>query len=294
MVVGKNQKYVVGFTHVFLWAFIIAVFFPIIYIFAISFQSGQEMAIKTLIPENLSLEHWRLALGIEYIGEHGELIKPDFPVPLWIWNSVKVSSIASALVVLLSTTCAYAFARLKFRYKPVILNSLLILQMLPMVLALVAIYTILDFLGGYVSWLGLDTHGGLILVYLGGISLNIWMIKAYFENIPASMEESAMMDGATSFQAFIHILLPMSYPILSVAFILSFIANFGEYPVARVIMQQEENMTLAVGLLFFLQEQRFLWGDFAAAAILGGFPITVMFLFTQKFLVSGLTAGSEE
>lgn len=291
MVVGKKLIYRKIMAHAVLIAILMVMLFPVLMVFSISFRTG-NLALGSLIPENPSLEHWKVALGISYTDANGNVVHPPFPVLTWLYNSVKISAISSALVVLLSVTCAYAFARLKFHYKQTILGSLLLLQMFPAVLALVAIYAILSFIGSYIPWLGLDTHGGLILAYLGMISMNIWMIKGYFENIPASMEESAMMDGATPFQTLIYILLPMSYPILAVVFIISFITNFNEFPVASIILQQEENLTMAVGLRFFLQEQNFLWGDFAASAILGGLPITIIFLMFQRFLVSGLTAGA--
>ncbi len=276
--------------HAFIIVFLIVTLFPLLMVFSISFRAG-NLAVGSIIPENFSLEHWKLALEIPYIDDNGNEVKPLFPVLTWLWNSIKVGAISSLLVVLLSTTCAYAFARMKFRFKSGLLNTLLVLQMFPAVLALVAIYTILDFLGSYLPALGLDSHWGLILVYLGGIGMHIWTIRGYFENIPDTMEESALIDGASPFQAFILILLPVSYPILAVVFILSFIFNFSEYPVASVLLQSADKITLPVGLSFFLRDGNFLWGDFAAAAILSGLPITIVFLLCQRFLVSGLTSG---
>ena len=154
-----------------------------------------------------------------------------------------------------------------------------------------AIYAILNIIGKYVPALGLNTHPGLVLVYLGGVAMYIWMIKGYFDTIPASIEESAMIDGATTFQTFIGILLPMSLPIFAVVFILSFIAYMGEYPVASVVLTQTGSWTLAVGANSFLYDQNYQWGRFAATAVLSGIPISIMFLVCQRFLVSGLTSG---
>jgi maltose/maltodextrin transport system permease protein len=117
------------------------------------------------------------------------------------------------------------------------------------------------------------------------------MLKGYFDTIPVSMEESATIDGATQFQTFTQILLPMSVPIFAVVFILSFISFMSEYPVASIILQARENWTLAVGANSFLAEHQKLWGRFAALAVLSGVPITVMFMVCQKFVVSGLTSG---
>ncbi|MEO8161719.1 MAG: maltose ABC transporter permease MalG, partial [Arenimonas sp.] len=216
---------------------------------------------------------------------------PPFPVLRWLFNSIKVATIAAALIVAFSTTAAYAFARLRFRFKSPILNSMLLLQMFPPVLALVAIYAIFDTIGSYVPWLGIETHGGLVLAYCGGVAMHIWTIRGYFETIPAEIEECAKVDGATHWQAFRHVLLPMAVPILMVVFLLAFIGTIIEYPVASVMLREEHNLTLAVGSKYYLYEQKYLWGDFAAAAVLSGLPITAVFLAAQRWIVSGLTTG---
>ena len=209
----------------------------------------------------------------------------------WLWNSVKIAAISSFLIVAISTTAAYAFARLKFRFKTQILNSMMLLQMFPAVLALVAIFAIFETIGEYAPWLGVETHAGLILAYLGGVAMHIWTIRGYFDTIPAEIEECAKVDGATHFQAFRYVLLPMAVPILMVVFVLAFIGGIIEYPVASILLRQEANLTLAVGSKYYLYEQKYLWGDFAAAAVLSGLPITLVFLAAQRWIVSGLTAG---
>jgi maltose/maltodextrin transport system permease protein len=283
-------------SHALLMGLLTLVLVPYIMVVSASLRRG-NFAPSGLLPDHVSLEHWKYVLGIPYeevvnpaTGEK-RVVKAETPPLLWFWNSIKVSSIASIGILLLSGSAAYAFARLHFKFRSTTLSSLLILQMFPMVLALVAIYVILDFLGQYVPALGLNTHPGLILVYLGGISGYIWMLKGYFDTIPVSMEESATIDGATQFQTFTQILLPMSVPIFAVVFILSFISFMSEYPVASIILQARENWTLAVGANSFLAEHQKLWGRFAALAVLSGVPITVMFMLCQKFVVSGLTSG---
>jgi maltose/maltodextrin transport system permease protein len=283
-------------SHTLLIALLALVLVPYIVVVSASLRRG-NFAPNGLLPDKVSLEHWEYVLGIPYqevvnaaTGET-RLIKAETPPLLWFWNSIKVSSIASIGIILLSGTAAYAFARLRFKFKSATLGALLILQMFPMVLALVAIYVILDFTGQYVHWLGLNTQPGLIMVYLGGISGYIWMIKGYFDTVPASMEESARIDGASQFQTFVLVLLPMSVPIFAVVFILSFIAFMSEYPVASIVLQARNNWTLAVGANSFLPEHEQLWGHFAALAVLSGVPITAMFLLCQKFIVGGLTSG---
>ncbi len=276
--------------HAVLIAFAAFSVFPLILVISISLRPG-NLSTGDIIPREISLEHWKSAFEITYVNDRGVTVPPPFPVLRWLWNSVKIASISSLCILLLSTTAAYAFARLRFKFKPIVLDGILLLQMFPAVLALVAFNAIFETIGQYVPWLGLDSHGGVVLASLGGISLHIWTIKGYFETIPAEIEEAAKVDGASPFQAFWRVLLPMSVPILAVVFVLAFIASIIEYPVASVLLKSTDNLTLAVGSRQYLYPQQYLWGDFAAAAILGGLPIAVVFLAAQRWIVSGLTAG---
>lgn len=290
LVTGNTQRWRVLGTHAALWVLIAITLFPLLAIVSISLRPG-NFATGSLIPSDISFEHWKLALGIPVTQPDGSVTQPPFPVLLWLWNSVKIATLSALLIVALSTTAAYGFARLKFRFKNGILNSMLLLQMFPVAVALVAIYAIFEGIGRYVPWLGVETHGGLIVAYLGGIGMHIWTIKGYFDTVPAEIEECAKVDGATSWQAFRLVLLPMAVPILMVVFVLAFIGTIIEYPVASVLLREEPNLTLAVGSKYYLYEQKYLWGDFAAAAVLSGLPITAVFLAAQRWIVSGLTAG---
>ncbi|MBU2899171.1 maltose ABC transporter permease MalG [Vibrio hepatarius] len=290
MVQGQSLKYRVLATHILLWCFLSLILFPLLMVVAISLREG-NFAIGSIIPDNPSLEHWKLALGFSVTNNDGSVTSPPFPVLTWLWNSVKVAGVSSIMIVVLSTTSAYAFARMKFKGKNTILKAMMIFQMFPPVLALVAIYALFDKLGQYIPFLGLNTHGGLIFAYLGGIALHVWTIKGYFETIDNSLEEAAALDGATPWQAFRLVLLPLSVPILAVVFILSFIMVIGEVPVASVLLSDVDSYTLAVGMQQYLYPQNYLWGDFAAAAVLSALPITIVFLFAQRWLVGGLTAG---
>jgi maltose/maltodextrin transport system permease protein len=276
--------------HAFIWVFLALIIFPLLMVIAISVRTG-NFAVGEIIPSDPTLDHWRLALGMSITDADGNVTPPPFPVLLWLWNSIKVSLVTAFLIVALSTTCAYAFARLRFRGRSLILKAMLIFQMFPAVLALVAFYALFDRIANYFPPIGLNTHPGLIFAYLGGIALHVWTIKGYFETIDKSLEESATLDGASPWQAFRLILLPLSVPILAVVFILSFITAITEYPVASILLQDVDMLTLAVGAQQYLYPQNYLWGDFAAAAVLSGFPITVVFLLAQRWLVGGLTAG---
>jgi len=290
IVTGKRARWRVWAAHAALWVLLAFTLFPLLAVVSISLRPG-NFATGSLIPSTISFEHWQLALGIPYTQPDGTVVQPPFPVLLWLWNSIKVALISSVLIVAISTTAAYAFARMRFARKTFILNSMLLLQMFPVAVALVAIYAIFEGIGTQVPWLGIETHAGLIVAYLGGVAMHIWTIKGYFETIPAEIEENAKVDGATHWQAFRYVLLPMAVPILMVVFVLAFIGTIIEYPVASVLLREEPNLTLAVGSKFYLYEQKYLWGDFAAAAVLSGLPITLVFLLAQRWIVSGLTAG---
>jgi maltose/maltodextrin transport system permease protein len=292
MVEGKAYRGRLLLAHAVLLGFIALVMVPLFMVVSISFRKG-NFSIGSILPtpETFSLEHWRMVLGLPVQQADGSWAEPSVSVLRWFWNSVKIAATSAFLVLLLSSTCAYAFARMKFAGREKILGSLLILQMFPMVLAIIAIYSILETLGRWVPALGLDTHPGLILAYLGGIATHIWMIKGYFDSLPISLEESASIDGASPWQTFWLIMLPTSLPIFAIVFILAFIGLVGEYPLASVVLQRTDQWTLAVGANSFLYEQNYLWGDFAATAVLSGLPITLLFLACQKLLVSGLTAG---
>ena len=161
-------------------------------------------------------------------------------------------------------------------------------------LAAVSIYLLVLSIGRIIPALGINTHAGLIMVYLGGaMGVNAWLMKGYFDTIPSSLEESAMIDGASPFQAFFMIILPLARPILAVVFLLQFIGTYSEFILASILITSTEKYTLAVGLQFFIQDQyASRWGVFAAASVLGALPIVILFTLLQKNLVTGLTSGA--
>jgi maltose/maltodextrin transport system permease protein len=131
-----------------------------------------------------------------------------------------------------------------------------------------------------------------VLVYLSGVMMHIWTIKGYFDSVDPALDKAAAIDGATPWQTFRFVFLPLAVPIMAVVFVLVFIGVVNDYPIASILLRSEENLTLATGSRFYLSEFEYRWGDFAAAAILSGIPITVVFLIAQRYLVSGLSEGS--
>lgn len=290
IVQDRHQRWRKLAAHAFLLALCAVVLFPFLVVVSVSLRPG-NFAAGSLIPDTVSWEHWRYVLGLPVQGADGRWIEPDLPVLRWLWNSVKVATLVGLVTLALSTTSAYALARLRFAGRRQVLNGLMLMQMFPAVLALVAVYAIFDGLGSAFPFIGLNSHASLVLAYSGGIAMHVWTIKGYYETLPAEIEEAARVDGASTWVAFRRVLLPMAGPILAVVFLLSFIGAVIEYPVASVLLTQQDQLTLAVGAKLFVHEHQFRWGDFAAAAILSGLPITAVFLLAQRWLVAGLAAG---
>lgn len=277
--------------HGFLIAFIAVMMFPFLMVVSISFREG-NFSVGTLIPRNPTLEHWYLAFGLEYTRADGTVVEPPYPVLLWMWNSVKLGMISAAGALAIATISAYALSRIRFRGRLAFLDSLLIIQMFPATLALVALYAIFDTMGDVSPIIGIDSHVSLVLVYLSGVMMHIWTIKGYFDSVDPALDKAAAIDGATPWQTFRFVFLPLAVPIMAVVFVLVFIGVVNDYPIASILLRSEENMTLATGSRFYLSEFEYRWGDFAAAAILSGVPITLVFLVAQRYLVSGLSEGS--
>lgn len=269
--------------HLLIWIMIAFALFPVIWIFSASLNVSNTLFGQGLIPKNFTTNHYQELFS-----------NPQHPFGRWLWNSIKISGTASVLTVFLAALAAYALSRFRFRGRRTGLITLLLIQMFPQMLAMVAIYLLLLNIGRYIPWLGLNTHGGLIMVYLGGaVGFNTWLMKGYFDTIPHELEESAMIDGATRFQTFLWIIFPLARPILAVIFILSFIGTYSDFLLPSILLTGTEKYTFAVGLRLFIYFQYATrWGIFAAASMLGALPIMVIFLSLQRFLVSGLTRGA--
>jgi len=217
--------------------------------------------------------------------------------PYWTWlaNSLKIAGGAALANMLLSAMAAYAFSRLRFAGRRVGLLTILLVQMFPQLLANVAIFLFLVNVRTYFPAIGFGTQLGLFLVYLGGaLGTNTWLMKGFFDTVPTDLDESARVDGATHGQIFVKIILPLSAPILVVAGLLSFIFLFNEFVLASILLGQEDgNQTLATGLFRFIdQNYGQQWGPFTAGALIGSLPTLLLFLFGQRWIVSGLTSGS--
>jgi len=269
--------------HLLLWIAIAFALFPVLWIASASINPTSSLATQRFIPEQVTLDHYRTLFT-----------DPNYPFVTWLLNTLKVSGITAVGAVILCTLAGYSFSRFHFRGRRVGVLAMLLVQMFPQMLAMVAIFLLLRSIGDWVPAFGLNTHLGLIMVYLAGaVGFNTWLIKGYFDTIPRSLEESAMIDGATPFQAFVRIMLPLVRPILAVILIIQFMASYAEFILASVLLRGTDTYTLSVGLRFFTEQAMSRrWGPFAAGAIVGGFVILLLFLPFQRLIVSGLTGGA--
>jgi arabinogalactan oligomer / maltooligosaccharide transport system permease protein len=257
--------------------------FPVIWMISASLNPTGSLATQTLIPKNAGFGNYRELMG-----------SIEFPYWRWFWNSIKISSITSVLSLSITTIAAYAFSRFRFRGRVTMLKALLLINAFPSLLALVATFLMISQLGDVITPLGLNTHASLILVYLGGaMGINIWLMKGFLDTIPRDIDESAMVEGASDWQIFTQLILPLLRPILIVISILSYIGTYGDFVLARVLLKTTEQYTLMVGLQIFTSarfDQR--WGVFAAGALIGALPIMIIYLALQDQIVGGLTQGA--
>ncbi len=257
--------------------------FPIIWMISASLNPTGSLATQTLIPKNAGFDNYRKLLTSN-----------EFPFWLWLGNSIKIASITSVLSLAITTIAAYAFSRFRFRGRVTMLKSILLINVFPGLLALVATFLMISQAGDITPFLGLNTHASLILVYLGGaMGINIWLMKGYYDTIPHDIDESAMVEGATDWQIFTKLILPLLRPILIVIAIINYIGTYGEFILARVLLKSAEQYTLMVGLQIFAGAQfQQRWGVFAAGALIGALPIMIIYLVLQDQIVGGLTQGA--
>lgn len=213
----------------------------------------------------------------------------------WMKNTLIVSTLSTVIAVSVTTLAGYAFSRFRFKGRKNGLLFMILLQMFPAAMSMVAIFRLLQSLGPMTGGLiGLNSLFGLSLVYIGaGIPFNSWIIKGYVDALPIELEESAYLDGATPWQTFSKVVLPLMGPVLATVAVFNFIAPYSDFVFPSVLLFNEEQYTLALGMQGFISGNFAAnWGQFAAAAVLGSLPILIVFFSLQKFLVQGLTQGA--
>jgi arabinogalactan oligomer/maltooligosaccharide transport system permease protein len=256
---------------------------PVLWVVSAAFTANPTISSGSLVPQNFTLTNFQRLLE-----------NPDQPYVRWYVNTMLVAFFTAVFTVLIASGAAFAFSRFRFKGRKVGLVFLLLVQMFPQFLMLVAIYLIMAQITDVFPPIGLNSLLGLMVVYLGGsMGINAWLIKGFFDTIPIEIDESAKVDGASHGQIFWGVILPLAAPVLAIVGLLSFIFTLNEFIIASALLQSPERLTLAVGLQQFI-DQKYAenWGPFAAGALLAAVPVVLLFIFLQKFIVSGLTAGS--
>lgn len=275
----KKKKNILELTVIYaiIAAMFVVIFYPLMWAFGLSLNPGTSLYGAKMIPDNWSFVHY------EWL-----FFDPRSNYVTWYKNTLIVAfatSIASTIVV---SFVAYAFSRYRFTGRKYGLYTFLLLQMFPVLMAMVALYILLNIIGL------LDSLLGLILIYVGGsIPMNAFLVKGYFDTIPRELDESAKIDGAGHFRIFFQIMLPLAKPILAVVALFNFMAPFMDFILPRIVLRSPEKFTLALGLFNFVNDQfANNFTRFAAGAMLVAIPIALIFLLLQRYLISGLTAGA--
>jgi arabinogalactan oligomer/maltooligosaccharide transport system permease protein len=263
--------------HLALIACCVIAVYPVLRIFSVSLRPGDRLLSTSLaiIPKDATLEAYKTVLV-------------DKELPVWLWNSATITSATAVVGVILASSSAYAFSRWKFPGRRPSLVFLLSTQMLPAPMMMVPIYIL-------ASKLGLtQTYRGLVIAYsVTSVPFSIWILKGYYDTIPHELEEAALIDGVSRLSAFWRIILPLSTPALAIVFLFSFMSAWNDYLLARVMIASERPLwTWVLGVRDFQSQFQTQWGLFSAASILVSIPVMALFLYSSKWLISGLTLGS--
>ena len=257
-----------------LFAFI--ALYPVTNILTVSLRPGDALTSRSLalIPDGATLDNYRVLLT-------------ETLFLRWLGNSLLVSLVVTITGVALASTAGYALSRFRFAGRKTALSGVLVTQMFPATMLLLPLYIVLVQLGLINSYLG------IIVIYSAtALPFCVWQMKGYYDTIPASLEEAARIDGASPWQAFYKVILPLAAPALVITALFSFMSAWNEYVVAAVVLQDAELFTMPVGLKGFQASMATQWGLYAAGSLLVSVPVIVLFLILSRYLISGLTLGA--
>jgi arabinogalactan oligomer/maltooligosaccharide transport system permease protein len=269
-----RQAIEVWIIRIVILAVLAVMLFPVVYVVLYSLKGGgPSLYSKTFIPEKLTLDNYR------------DLLDGNFPT--WVKNSLIIGLSSAVITTLFATFAAYAFSRMRFPGRRYGILILLVIQLLPINLALVAYFRMLQLVGL------LNSRIGMVLIFgLGGSALAVWLMKNFIDSIPKDLDEAAYLDGASQWKTFWQIIFPLAQPMLAAQFILTFIGIYNEYILTSVLLSDSAKYPLGVGVRTFSREFNSQWTLFCAAAVLGSIPILIIFFVAQRLLVEGLTKGA--
>lgn len=272
-----------GWRHLVGIAVCIFAIFPILYILSTSLYPNNDINNTTALFQEISIANYL------------ELLAQDTrPFARWYLNTVYIGIITSVASVFISALAAYAFSRLRFKGRRPGLLALILMQMFPSILGLVAIFSLMSDIGQVYPQIGLNTQLGLILVYTGGaLGVGTYLMYGFFNTVPKEIDEAATIDGASHARIFFTIILRLVAPVLAVQMLLSYIGVTSDYILASILLTDPEQLTLATGLQQFISDPYSKdWSMFASGAVLSAIPSVILFLFLQRYITSGLTGGA--
>ena len=246
------------------------VIYPLVYVISGSFAPGNSVASMSIVPfaDGFTLKHFKFLLTKTHYVK-------------WFMNTLYIAFWTSFFTVITASLSAYVFSRFKFAFKKPMMLSLLILQIFPSFVGMIAIYVILLRIGGY------DTLWGLVLVYTAGnIPYNTWLVKNYMDTVSKNLDEAARIDGASNLRTFVQIILPITRPIITFLALTSFIGPWMDFIFPKMVLRSPEKQTLALGLFSFVTDKKNEFTTFASGSLIVVIPFVIFFLFTQKTMIT--------
>ncbi|EGJ26980.1 sugar ABC transporter permease [Streptococcus porcinus] len=274
----NKRRFQLGLVYTTLTILAIVWLFPIVWVVLTSFRGEGTAYVNYFLPKTFTLNNYIMLFTNE-----------SFPFGRWFANTFMVASATCIISTFITVAMAYSLSRIKFKHRNGFLKLALVLNMFPGFMSMIAVYYILKALGLT------QTLTALVLVYSAGAALGFYIAKGFFDTIPYSLDESAMIDGATRMDIFFKITLPLSKPIIVYTALLSFMGPWIDFIFAQVILgDATSKYTVAIGLFSMLQVDTInTWfRAFAAGSVLIAVPITLLFIFMQKYYVEGITGGS--
>ncbi len=273
----KQKRRTLTFVYVLLIILSVIWLFPILWVVLTSFRGEGTMSVNYIIPKTFTLENYKMLFT-----------NSSYPFACWFMNTLIVAIATCLISTFITVAIAYSVSRIKFKFRNRFLKLALVLNMFPAFMSMIAVYYIL-------KAMELDgTLVALVIVYSAGAALGFYIAKGFFDTIPYSLDESAMIDGATKKDIFLKITLPLSKPIIVYTALMTFMIPWMDFIFAQVILgQQKQKYTVAIGLFTMLQPDKInhWFMPFTAGCVIIAIPITLLFMVMQKYYVEGITAG---
>ena len=257
--------------------------FPAVWVISASLNPAKSLVSGTLWPKNPGFTNYVQLFT-----------RPIYPFARWMFNSLKLATISSLLTIVITCMNGYALSRFRFKGAQAIQTAILVLNVFPAILAMVALFSMFQQLGLYIPAIGLDSHGALILIYVAGaMGINVLMVKGYIDSIPKELDEAAWIEGASHWQTYWQIIFPMIIPIVITVGVLSFISVYGDFVIAKVILKSANELTVMAGLYLFRTDRFDVdFGAMTAGAVVAALPIILMYIPLQKYVIGGMTTGA--